>query len=72
MLQYGWKIARKRCLDEGALGLLREIDVTLHDGLNFVSAYRKAAISYKRYDIWRKRLSDLGRLRMSELLARSL
>ena len=35
-------MARKRYSDEEALKLLREIDVHLHDGLDVVSACRKA------------------------------
>ena len=35
-------MARKRYSDEDALKLLREIDVHLHDGLDVVSACRKA------------------------------
>jgi len=43
-----WKalnIAWKRYSDEDVLKLLREIDVHMHDGLNVVSACRKAGIS---------------------------
>ena len=35
-------MARKRYSDEDVLKLLREIDVHLHDGLDVVSACRKA------------------------------
>lgn len=42
-------MARKRYSDEGASKLLREINVHFHDGLDVVSACRKAAISDKTY-----------------------
>ena len=41
-------MARKRYSDEDALRLLREIEVHLHDGLDVVSACRKAGLSDKR------------------------
>ena len=40
-------MGRKRYSDEDVLKLLREIDVHLHDGLDVVSACRKAGISCK-------------------------
>jgi|GEM_PF-3030575 len=40
-------MARTRYSDEDVLKLLREIDVHLHDGLDVVSACRKAGISDK-------------------------
>ena len=42
-------MARKRYFDEDVFKLLLEIDVHLHDSLNFVSACRKAGISDKSY-----------------------
>ena len=52
-------MARKRYSDEDVLQLLREIDVHLHDGLDVVSACRKAGISDKRSSQWRfEHLSD--------------
>ena len=42
-------MARHRYSDEDASKLLREIDVHLHDGLDVVSACRKAGISDKTY-----------------------
>ena len=48
-------MARKRYSDEDVLKLLREIDVHLHDGLDVVSACRKAGISDKSYYYWRTR-----------------
>jgi hypothetical protein len=40
-------MARKRYSDEDVLKLLREIDVHLHDGLDVVSACRKAGIQIR-------------------------
>ena len=40
-------MGRKRYSDEDVLKLLGEIDVHLHDGLDVVSACRKAGISDK-------------------------
>ena len=54
-------MARKRYSDEDVLKLLREIDVHLHDGLDVVSACRKAGISDKTYYYWRKKFGGLGR-----------
>ena len=50
-------MARKRYSDEDALKLLREIDVHLHDGLDVVSACRKAGISDKTYLCLRRMLT---------------
>ena len=52
-------MARKRYFDEDVLKLLLEIDVHLHDSLNFVSACRKAGISDKSYFYWRGNLGKL-------------
>ena len=52
-------MAMKRDSDEDVLKLLREIDVHLHDGLEVVSACRKAGISDKSY-YWRKKLGGLS------------
>ena len=62
-------MARKRYSDEDALKLLREIDVHLHDGLDVVSACRKAEISDKTYYYWRKKFGGLGRSQLSEMRA---
>ena len=40
-------MTRKRYSDEDALKVLHEIDIHLHDGLNVLSACRKAKISDK-------------------------
>jgi hypothetical protein len=42
------------------LKLLREIDVHLHDGLDVLSACRKAGISDKSYYYWRKKFGGLS------------
>jgi len=52
-------MARKRYSDEDVLKLLREIDFHLHDGLDVVSACRKAGISDKSYYYWRGKLGKL-------------
>jgi putative transposase len=46
-------MARKRYSDEDVLKLLREIDLHLHEGLDVVSACRKAGISDKSHYYWR-------------------
>ena len=40
-------MARKRYSDEDVLKLLREIDVHLHDGLDFVNACRKVGFQIR-------------------------
>ena len=60
-------MVRKRYSDEDALKILREIDVHLHDGLDVVSACRKAGISDKTYYYWRKKFGGLGRRQLSEM-----
>ena len=60
-------MARKRYSDEDVLKLLREIDVYLQDGLDVVSACRKAGISDKSYYYWRKKFGGLSRSQVSEM-----
>ena len=62
-------MARKRYSDPDVLTLLREIDVHLHDGLDVVSACRKAGISDKSYYYWRnvQLVSDACAASTSEL-----
>ena len=48
-------MARKRYSDEQVLKLLCEVDFHVHDGLDVVSACRKAQISDKSYYFWRKK-----------------
>tara|TARA_Y100000385_G_C12676313_1_gene460127 strand:- start:209 stop:418 length:210 start_codon:yes stop_codon:yes gene_type:complete len=62
-------MARKRYSDEDALKILREIDIYLHDGLDVVSACRKAGISGKTYYYWRKKFGSLSRPQLSEMKA---
>ena len=62
-------MAWKRYSDEDVLKILREIDVHLHDGLDVVSACRKAGISDKPYYYWRKKFVGLGRPQLSEMKA---
>lgn len=62
-------MARKRYSDEDALKILREIDVHLHDGLDVVSACRKAGISDKTYYYWRKKFGGMARPQLSEIKA---
>ena len=62
-------MVRKRCSDEDALKLLREIDVYLHDGLDVVSVCRNAGISDKTYSYWRKKFGGMGRPQLSEMQA---
>ena len=52
-------MSRKRYSDEDVLKLLREIDVHLLDGLDVVSACRKAGISDKSYYYWRKKFASI-------------
>jgi putative transposase len=49
--------------------ILREIDIHLHDGLDVVSACRKAGISDKTYYYRLKKFGGLGRLQLSEIKA---
>ena len=62
-------MARKRYSDEGALKVLRETDVHLHDGLDVLSSCRKAGISDKTYYYWRKKFGSMGRSQLSEMRA---
>ena len=55
------RMAWTRFSDEDVLKLLREIDVHLHDGLDVVSACRKAGVSDKTYYHWRKKFGGLSR-----------
>ena len=60
-------MAWKRYSDEDVLKLLCEIDVHLHDGLDVVTACRKAGISDKSYYYWRKKFGGLSRSQVSEM-----
>ena len=54
-------MAWKRYSDEDVLKLLREIDIYLHDGLEVVSACRKAGMSDKTNCYWRTKFGGLFR-----------
>ena len=54
-------MARKRYSDEDVLKLLLEIEVHLYDGMDVISACRKAGISDKTYYGWRKKFGGMGR-----------
>ena len=59
-------MAWKRYSGEDQKKLSREIDVHLHDGLDVMSASRKAVISDKSYYYWRKKFGGLSRSQVSE------
>ena len=54
------------------LRLLRKIDVHLHDGLDVLSACRKAVISDKTSYYWRKKFGGMGRSQLSEIRTLSM
>ena len=58
-------MARKRYSDEDVLRLLREIEVSLADGLDVVSACRKAGLSDATYYNWRKKFGGVGRTQLA-------
>ncbi|MEN8831477.1 MAG: hypothetical protein ABF285_01795 [Pacificibacter sp.] len=60
-------MAFKLYSDEYALRLSREIDVHLHDGMDVAGAVRKAGISDKNYDYWRKKCGGMARPQLSEM-----
>lgn len=60
-------MARKRYSDEDILKLLREIEVHFHDGMDVISACRKAGVSDKTYYGWRKEFGGMGRSKLSEM-----
>lgn len=62
-------MARERYSVKDALKPLREIDVHLHDGLDVVSACRKAGIWDKTYYYWRKKFGGMGRPQLSKMRA---
>ena len=59
-------MGRKRYSDEEVLRLLREIELSLADGLDVVSACRKAGISDPTYYNWRKKFGGVGRTQLAE------
>ena len=62
-------MARKLYSDEDALKVACEIDIQLYDGLDVVSAYRKAGISDKTCYYWRQKFGGLERTPLSEIKA---
>ena len=68
-------MSRKRYTDEDVLKLLREIDVHLHDGLDVVSACRKAGYFWAaclRRDTFSKALAsrrDIVRVKLEDGIA---
>ena len=65
-VQEGVEMARKRYSDEDVLRVLREIEVSLADGLDVVSACRKAGVSDATYYTWRKKFGGVGRTQLAE------
>ena len=62
-------MARKRYSDEDMLKLLREINVYLHDGLDVVSACRKAGISKNTYYDRREKCGGMAWSQLTEIRA---
>ena len=62
-------MARKRHPDELILRLLQEKEVHVSDGLDVVSACRKAGVSTPTYYSWRKKFGGMGRSHLSEMKA---
>lgn len=59
-------MARKRHSDEDVLRLLREIELSLSDGLDVVSACRKAGVSDATYYNWRKKFGGVSKSQLAE------
>ena len=57
----------KKTMLLGALKILRGVDIHLHDGVDDVSACRKAGILDKTYYYWRKKFGGLDRSQLSEM-----
>ena len=62
-------MALKRYSDDDALQVMREIDVNLYDSLDVVSFCRKARISDKTYQHWRKKFGGMGHSQLFEMRA---
>ena len=57
----------RKCYSDGdVLRLSREIEVSLADGLDVVSACRKAGVSDATYYTWRKKFGGVGRTQLAE------
>ena len=59
-------MARKRYSDEDVLRLLREIELSLAEGLDVVSACRKAGDSDATYYNWRKKFGGVSKSQLAE------
>ena len=59
-------MARKRYSDEDVLRLLREIELSLADGLDVMGACRKAGVSDATYYNWRKKFGGVSKSRLAE------
>ncbi|MEL6859889.1 MAG: transposase [Pseudomonadota bacterium] len=59
-------MARKRYSDEDVLRLLREIELSLTEGLDVVSACRKAGVSDATYYNWRKKFGGVSKPQLAE------
>lgn len=60
-------MARKRYSDEDILRLLQQVEVHVSEGMDVVSACRKAGLSTPTYYSWRKRFGGMGRSQLSEM-----
>jgi putative transposase len=65
-VQEGLEMARKRYSDEDVLRLLREIELSLAEGRDVVSACRKAGVSDATYYNWRKRFGGVSKSQLAE------
>ncbi|MGF1463234.1 MAG: transposase [Maricaulaceae bacterium] len=61
----GISTARKPYSDEDVLRLLREIEVSLADGLDVVSACRKVGVSDATSYTWRQTFDGVGRTQLA-------
>lgn len=59
-------MARKRYSDEDVLRLLREIELSLAEGQDVVSACRKAGVSDATYYNWRKKFGGVSKSQLAE------
>ena len=59
-------MARKRYSDEDVLRLLREIELSLAEGLDVVSACREAGVSDATYYNWRKKFGGVSKSQLAE------
>ena len=65
-------MARKRYSDEDVLRLLREIELSLADGLDVMGACRKAGVSDATYYNWRKKFGGVSKSQLAEKKGREL